>query len=339
LVTTGPDRPDQRGILGQPETVILFGGEDVNNKDRSGGRFTLGIWMDNEHTAALEGNFFFLGQRTIGAGFDSTTIPVLSRPFFNVNTGQENALVVAAPDLLTGRVNIEAPSRLWGAEGNLRYNLSRSFQSRLDLVAGLRYLELKEGLQIVDASQALTDIYVDNQLIAPRNTLFTASDGFQTRNQFWGGQVGAVGKLQWGAWHVEGRAKVALGSTHQAVTIQGYQIIQEPGQLAAAWPGGLLALPTNIGQHSNNRFAVVPEVGVNLGYLVADWWRVFVGYDFLVLSSVIRPGDQIDPNINVSFIPNSHSNVPPSTLLRPAPTLRDTTFWAQGISIGMEIRY
>jgi hypothetical protein len=109
--------------------------------------------------------------------------------------------------------------------------------------------------------------------------------------------------------------------------------------LPAASAGGLLALPTNIGQHSNNRFAVVPEVGINLGYQVADWWRVFVGYDFLLLSSVIRPGDQIDPNINVSFIPNFYSNAPASPLLRPAPTLKDTNFWAQGISIGMEIRY
>jgi hypothetical protein len=165
------------------------------------------------------------------------------------------------------------------------------------------------------------------------------ADRFETKNQFWGGQVGLVGELNWGRWSLEGRAKLALGSTHQVVSINGFQIRQEPGQPPVTYQGGLLGLVTNNGYYARNRFAVVPELGINLGYQVADWWRVFVGYDFLYWSSVVRPGDQIDLGLNVKWIPNFPTNAPPSPLLRPAPTLKDTTFWAQGISFGMEFRY
>jgi len=67
--------------------------------------------------------------------------------------------------------------------------------------------------------------------------------------------------------------------------------------------------------------------------------RLSVGYNFLCWSSVVRPGDQIDRVIDVSQIPNSGLNATPTGLLRPAPLVRATDFWAQGITFGVEFRY
>jgi len=67
--------------------------------------------------------------------------------------------------------------------------------------------------------------------------------------------------------------------------------------------GGLLALPSNIGTQTRNRFAVIPELGVKVGYQLTDHIRVYAGYNFLYASSVVRPGNQIDPVINRAQLP------------------------------------
>ena len=86
-------------------------------------------------------------------------------------------------------------------------------------------------------------------------------------------------------------------------------------------------------------FAVVPELGINVGYQINPLWRVFVGYNFLYLSDVVRPGNQIDRVVNTTQLP---SVLGPGMLVGPArPTfvMKGTDFWAQGLSVGLEFRY
>src|SRR4029453_13105386 len=64
------------------------------------------------------------------------------------------------------------------------------------------------------------------------------------------------------------------------------------------FPGGYFALPTNIGSHKRTVFAVVPEVGLTLGFQLTRWASVFAGYSFLYTNNVARPGNQIDRSIN-----------------------------------------
>ncbi len=69
--------------------------------------------------------------------------------------------------------------------------------------------------------------------------------------------------------------------------------------------------------------------------------RVFAGYDFMYMSSVVRPGNQIDPNINLSQMgPTPNHN--PNTLVGPASPgvpFASSNFWAQGVTFGIEFRY
>src|SRR5439155_11495517 len=48
LVTTGSPNDALPGALGQPNTVVLFGDSTVGNGMRSGARFSLGWWCDDE---------------------------------------------------------------------------------------------------------------------------------------------------------------------------------------------------------------------------------------------------------------------------------------------------
>src|SRR5205814_7254520 len=116
-----------------------------------------------------------------------------------------------------------------------------------------------------------------------------------TRNSFFGGQIGTYAEYRFGSL-VGGIAyKVSLGTNHEVVEIIG----QTTGSNMVATPGGLLALPGgNAGRDVNNRFVVVPEIGATLGWQVNPWLRLNVGYDFLYINDVVRPGSQIDPFLN-----------------------------------------
>ena len=138
---------------------------------------------------------------------------------------------------------------------------------------------------------------------------------------------------------VDLRGAVALGSTHEEIDIQGSTVITPPAGTPTSLPGGLLALPTNIGQFSRDRFAVVPEVGLHVGYQVTNFARAFVGYSFLYCSNVVRAGDVIDRTVNLSQIPTTMGNGTLTGPARPAVLFKDTDFWAQGVDFGLEFRF
>ncbi len=329
LVTTSP--PASQGILGQPGTTVLFG-SDTTNGVRSGARFTAGYWFDCQQTCGIEGSYFFLGSHAVNfvAGGGSETI---ARPFVNQITGDEDSQLVNLPGVVNGTLAVNLTSRLQGAELNGICNVCCSCCSRVDLLAGFRYLELDEGLGITE------NLNVDPGVPVLGGTAFVVHDQFSTYNRFYGGQVGARAEVQRGNLFVNVLAKVALGTTDQVVDVAGSTIITPQGKSSTVGNGGLLAQPTNSGRFSQDRFAVVPEVGVNVGYQATKHLRVFAGYNFLYCSNVVRPGDQIDRTVNPTQLPTTGMSPQLIGPARPAPVLRDTDFWAQGVNFGVEFRY
>jgi hypothetical protein len=337
LVTTGPAA--SQGILGQPGTVVLFGGSAENFGQQSGARFTAGYWLDCEQTVALEGNLFFLGQQTVSSNASSNVFPVLARPFFEINPPSpgEFRQLTAFPGLFSGTVHASADTRLWGAELNARCKgccgcfLDSAY--RIDWLAGVRYLELNDHVQVNEAIQFSPGV-LPNLPLGGTGVVF---DSFGTRNQFMGGQVGTEIEFRHGCWSLDLKGKIAVGDTHETVNINGGQLLVSNAGGSATFQGGLLALPSNIGRHTRDEFGVVPELGVQLGYYFTEHFRVFVGYSFLYWSNVLRAGDQIDRVIDVTQIPNFNApGVIPAGQTRPAVLFRDTGFWAQGLNVGLE---
>jgi hypothetical protein len=201
------------------------------------------------------------------------------------------------------------------------------------LLVGYRYLDLEESLQIREALTAL--VPVTSSAIGDK---VMVTDRFGTRNQFDGGQIGVDGEWFFGRWSVGGFTKVALGNVHETVSIMGNTVFQPVGMVPFTQPGGFLAQGSNIGTFHQNRFAVVPEVGVKVGYRVTDWCRAFVGYNFLYMSDVMRPGDQIDLRLNTAQIPRIGQ---PQALPIPPPVIpfRHTDFWAQGVNFGFQFTW
>jgi len=172
-------------------------------------------------------------------------------------------------------------------------------------------------------------------------------DQFQTRNNFYGGQIGFDTELHSGPWSLQLLTKLALGSVNQTVNINGGTVFATSAGATPIQPGGLLALPSNIGQYKRDRFAILPEFGIKGGYDVTDWCRLTVGYNILGLSNVTRPEEQIDPRVNrsqqpVALLQGNSVTAMPGTVtgpLFPQFTGRDGAFWMQGLTLGLEFRW
>ena len=364
LVTTGIPGA-MPGVFGQPGTDVIFGG-DLDNRMRVGGRFSGGFWLNHCQTIGLEGNYFFLGSRS--SRFDSNGA-LLTRPFFDVLTDSQNAQLVSYPGIATGQIHASTYSRLQGGELNLfcspkceptcdpcldpcnnpsgngqnamtsysNGNSCNNHRSSVVWFGGFRYLQLNEGLNITETSQV-------NPALPPGSPLFggstiTITDQFSTRNTFYGGQIGARAECCWGRVFTNVYGKVAVGVTEQVVDINGATIITAPNGTTVVTPVGFLASGSNSGHFTRDRFSVVSEVGVNLGYQITRHVRSTVGYSFLHWTSVVRPSNQIDIGLSGTQIPTDARFNPLTGQARPGILLNDTDFWAQGISFGLEFRF
>jgi hypothetical protein len=311
-----------------PGTKVLFGGNDIDNEGRSGGRFTLGYWLDEEQTVGIEGSYFFLAGRSVDfSTSNSDPNVILARPFFNVITGMQDS------EIVPGSIRVSLGSRLQGADINGICNLCCCCCYRVDLIAGFQYLQLDEGLGIAE------------NLMVPPNTPITGgtkiglADQFCAHTHFYGGQIGGRAEVRRGKFFVDVFGSIGLGDSHESIEINGTTVITPPGGPTTVAKGGLLALPSNIGEFSRDRFAVKPEVGINVGYQVTCHLRAFVGYTFLYLSDAVRPGDQIDLAVNPTQLPTTRPTTGLVGPARPAVLFNDTDFWAQGVSAGLEFRY
>ena len=103
--------------------------------------------------------------------------------------------------------------------------------------------------------------------------------------------------------------------------------------------GGLLAAGPNIGQFTSNHFSVVPELSLNVGYFVTPNIRLYAGYNFLLWTNVIRPGDQIDHTVDLTFVPNSPTGAAFSGQYRPHPLFKQSDLVVNGIQFGLDVRW
>jgi hypothetical protein len=337
LITTGPAAIpgpvlSLEGALGQPGTSIVFGAGNQRYDISSGARFTAGYWFDCCDSKAIEFSYFFIGPRSFSFTANSGQFPVLARPFFNVNNMIEFAEVTASPGLSTGSITVNSRSELWGTEANLRCNVCCDCDFRFDVIGGFRFLELTENLDIIERINVLPTVPV-----LGGDTIVVA-DRFGTRNEFAGGQIGGIMSAKCEHWTLDLTAKFAFGNNHQIININGSQAIRTPAGAVTVVPGGLLALNSNSGRFTQDRFSFVPEWGAKVGYCVTDHLKLTIGYTFLYWTNVVRPGDQIDRNLNINQIPNFTTG-PPSQFVRPVVPFRELSFWAQGLSFGLEYTY
>ncbi|MFM7151743.1 MAG: BBP7 family outer membrane beta-barrel protein [Gemmataceae bacterium] len=339
LVTTGP--VNSFGILGQPGVEILGGNSTVNQDAFSGGRFALGAWVDDDRSIGVEGVAFFLGEKSRNFGYDSEKFgsPMLARPVINGLTNQESSAVVTYPSLAEGDIYVGNDLFLWGMEANCVGHAYTGGLVAFDCVLGYRFLNLVEHLDILANNTILPGgIGFFQGQVVPAGASLEVQDHFRTNNQFHGVNMGGRFTYRWERWVADVQGKVALGANCQTQTNAG-QTLLNPGFNTIYGNGGLLVLPTNQGEFNRTRFAVVPEAGVNIACLVTHAIRFTIGYRFLYVSDVIRPGDQVSRVVNPRLVPTSPLFTGSGGPAVPQPTFQSTDFWAQGLTLGLGINF
>jgi hypothetical protein len=340
LLTLGSPNDVHPGALGQPGTVPLFG--DTADFGRADGvRLGVGASLDGgEHLfVELNGFYLFPNHVNVVASSDATGAPIITRPFFNAVEGTERAFFTSNPSVASGTTSIDARTELLGAELNARLACRPSDCVRFDLLAGFRFLRLNESLTIRDQLQALAPgVFTFLRDPVDAGNIITDVDSFKTVNHFYGFQVGAQAAWE-GKWlFASAFTKAALGVTDQQVDINGASALFTPGQAFVAG-GGILALPSNIGNYNRQVFGFIPEGGFTLGVKVTPCLRLTCGYSFLWWNAVVRPGAQIDRAINPTMVPTDNSFGTLAGPLRPAFHFNDESFWVHTLTFGVDLHF
>lgn len=326
LVTTGSAA--SQGILGDPDTTILYGDDPITDGLRSGARLTFSHLFADGLTYG-DVRFWGLEDGSDTYANSSTGTPILAIPFFNALLSQNDSFLVAFPGVSTdGSVNIRSKNDVIAADAWFRQTWSDDGCNRIDVLAGYMFSRIDDSLSI---NSQLTTVAGP---VPPAGTLLSVNDSFRTQNEFHGAQFGFLATAYRGTWEVELLGKIALGDMRQAVNVSGNTTITQPGGPAVTSSGGLFAQPTNSGEFERHRFAVVPEINLNLIYNINPCWRVIGGYSFVYWSNVALAGNQIDPSLNLSQVPG-----PIQGPAFPRNNFARNDFWAQGMSLGLEYRW
>lgn len=330
LVTTGPVTPNLAPVLGEPDTIVVLGGKAIRLPARAGGRFTIGCRVDP--IFSTEFRYLFIGNSTKEKAVSSDGLsgsPFLALPFFNILTGSESSTRIALPGSFAGKAKLKVSDFMQDIEWNGLFRLGCFSKARVQGLAGFRFWNLNERLTFSTNSPS----------IIPPIDIFLTKDKFRTHNYFYGAQVGVEGEYFWKCFTLKARGKLALGAMREIVDIQGILTTNDFNGFGVPkiFPAGYFALPTNRGHRSRTRFAVLPEVNINLSYQIASCLSVQCGYTFLYVSNVLRVGDQIDRHINPTQTPTITGK--PSTEVVgsrfPKPRFKASSFWAQGLNAGL----
>ena len=319
--TSPPGTPlNNASVIGTPGYKTLYGDSQAGQTMQNGGRVTIGVWLDPQHNVGLGGRFFGLGggTQTFNISSNSTGSPILGRPFFDVDLNRENAVLIAYPGLARGSIHTTYTNQFLGAEVFGKIMLEENCKRRFDLVGGYQFYRLDDTFRVNS-----TTTNIDPNGFFPLGTTVDSRDRFRAYNQFHGGSFGLQSTRCRGRWSILTLGKLAIGNMRQSILIDGSSTLTVPGVGSATQNGGVLALPSNIGNHVRDRFCFVPEFNTNLSYQLSQHVSVSIGYNLIWFSNVVTSTDQIDRNI-------SRSQATP----QPAFSFREQNYWVQGMNFG-----
>lgn len=343
LVTLGDPADAHPGALGQPGTRVLFGNNEYRFDTRQGIRAAGGIYLDSAHAFSVDLGGFYVFPEELRSTFasDPNGNPLIARPVLNALVGQLRSFLTTSPGTFAGSTTVEAKSEMWGAEANARYEFDLAPSVRANVLGGVRFLRLRERLAISDQITPLQDNILT--FLGPANFVNSPNsiqdqDVFETTNSFYGINLGSQVRWQNQWVSLTAFGKVALGSTDEKLRIQGTTTLVTPAGNQVA-PGGVLALPSNIGNYSRSVFGVVPEAGLTLGIEPIQHVRATLGYSFLYWNNVLRPGNQIDRIVNPGQVPTDVNFGVNNAGPHPIVDLSDRSFRVHTLNIGLELYY
>lgn len=324
----------------------------VDMGDHNGARLTFGWWLDDEQDLGIEVGGFWLEKLT--QRFSANTSNINNQ--FNLDTGVQDrtfilgidgqatlisAASIVIPAEAIADLNATITEQLWGAEVNFRSGGYRLGPWTFGCLGGVRYINLKEELNIVNN---VTIIEVDpaNAAALPDSGVlplaFSSVDSIRAQNHIVAPQIGLEVEGQAYSCFFNARAKVAAGVNFQTIDVSGTSTVTTQVGGTQNNVGGLLSGSGDQGEHNRTRFSCVPELNLKVGYQVGDALRLYIGYDALYMQHVVRTGQQVDFTSLTTQIQVANSSAQVG-VRQPVIVPRDLDVWVQGASFGFEVRY
>jgi hypothetical protein len=331
VATTGSILDPIPGAIGQPGTLLLHGGDDGDSAGPTNAfRITWTSWLMDPELVGFDASFMIMEQRTRGVAFKGEDFgDVLSRPYFDPIIRAANADPRAVTATKVGTMRDIQQTRMMGAEGNFKYNLTGMASMPgpvITLFGGPRWLKLDEKFIMDDDTSDIP--------FGSGQSFLDIRDNFTCYNELFGGQLGLAVRHRWDRLFLDFSTKLGILQNFQTGRILGLTRVRDDttGDILTAFQG-LYAQPTNIGNYRQEQISLMPEFGVNVGFFIFDNFKFSVGYGGFFLTNVLRPDDLIDPIVNIQPL-NVITPIPP---LRPAPTqLGASDFWSHWINFSFE---
>ncbi|NLF06729.1 MAG: BBP7 family outer membrane beta-barrel protein [Pirellulaceae bacterium] len=321
---------DRAGVLGLSGASTIIGGQAADMGIRSGARLTFGCWLSPCWDEAIEATYLFFGSGKIEYNQTGDDYAILARPFYNARGFRQDSVVLAFPEQQTGWVNAALSNELSSLSLLYRNVFMRDECRQFSFLAGYRFSRFNENLA-VDASTRFTAAVGQ----VPVGTVIDTYDWFGANNEFHGGELGFAAMSRYDRWSFEFLFKLALGGTRSRLRAAGASAVAVPGQPIQQYDDGMLVLATNRGETADSGFAAIPELGVNIGYMLTPRLKATVGYSFLYWSRVLRPADRIDMHLNPSLFQGGALDGYPA----PEGKFVAADYWAQGLNFGLDYRY
>jgi putative beta barrel porin BBP7 len=343
LVTASPGGTplSDAAQLDDPSTVILVGDEHLNDDWRDGYRFYGGFWFDCCKTCGVGADYFDVGNDDFNFTSPQDTI-IVGRPFFNTETGEDDAELVSVPNELDGTADVRSTNDFKGAGLTFNKSIYRccnpccpDLNAGLTMLGGYRFYDFDDNLSV---TENLTVLPGTTTPLVPGTTFFV-QDSFRTENEFHGGELGLQGYKQRRWWWLDGMAKVAMGVNQRTVRIRGITIVDVPNGGTSVNEGGLLTSEvTNTGRFDDSSFSVIPQFRLGVGAKICKCISARAGYNVIIWPDVVRaastlpPGLQVDPR-NLPPVQAGGGSEPEF------PGFRETTLVAHGLDASVMFQW
>ncbi|MEM7313764.1 MAG: BBP7 family outer membrane beta-barrel protein, partial [Planctomycetota bacterium] len=169
--------------------------------------------------------------------------------------------------------------------------------------------------------------------VAP-GTAIELMDRIQTRNDFHGGEFGFSWLRGRNCWSAEATGLLGLGWVGSRYTLDGQTSTYIGNRLLSSYQGGFLVRPEHIGSYRKSRFALMPQMRLNLRYQWNECVHTHVGYEFLYLRPTVRPGTLASTRFDGTTLGADPGSIMPTD---PSPSHDD--LFVHGFNLGLTLTW
>lgn len=343
------------GELSSPDVEVVYDESEAMYPFQAGLQAEVGGWFGPDQAWGFELNGLWVPEARLGERFGSgADNRFLSVPFFNTETGIEQAIVIGSnlafgnEQPSAGLVDIESSREFHGVGANVKKTKYQRDDFRLDASLGFRWFHIGEDFSINYRSDPIPNTQfaqrgnLGSYLFAGGNvpgagSVVTAEDLVEARNDFYGLDIGVDATFApCDCMELKVSPSIALGANVQYLDTSGWGRAVDPNGFAWETHAGVFARPGVTGSRTRTEFAVVPEIGIDLLFRLYEGLRLRIGYDFMYVNNIVSAGDQLTRNLAVQTGQFNSFQQPATAAGRPFET---DDFFAHGLQVSVRYEF